>query len=221
MDELQLREGDSHIGLQHMVRLSGDATAPAVFLVHGRAGDRKVMQVFRRCIPDSFTIFSPQAPQADPLGGFSWWDIERVGRSLVGASLALPIFLDFVTRSLQHYGRSPRVKIALGFSQGGGLLSLAAQEFPALFQGIGILSGFVIRSENSQKGASLTLAKVLVTHGTDDATLSFDSCLQGIAFLEANGFEVQFQSDKTGHKVGSQGMHALRDWLSNFAAAGI
>ena len=55
-----------------------DASAPLLYMVHGRAGNIEVMWAFRRTAPETFSLLSVEAPQPDPVGGYSWWQVEPV-----------------------------------------------------------------------------------------------------------------------------------------------
>jgi len=72
----QLESSCAGIGFRAMLR--PDPAAPLVYLVHGRAGDRRVMWPFQRIAPERASVVALEAPSADPRGGFSWWLVDDV-----------------------------------------------------------------------------------------------------------------------------------------------
>ena len=70
---------EEYVGLSFINRPGASARSPLVVLVHGRAGSREVMWSFDRCIPKGAAVVAFQGFLADPIGGFSWWDLEGSG----------------------------------------------------------------------------------------------------------------------------------------------
>ena len=65
-------------GLEYRLYLpeEGDLPRPAVIMVHGRAGYDSLMWVFSKTFQGyGLSAFAPQAPEKDPIGGFSWWQV--------------------------------------------------------------------------------------------------------------------------------------------------
>ena len=199
------------LGLHHKIRLGSDPTAPLVFLVHGRAGNYDVMWAFRRCIPESFSIIAPQAPQADPVGGFSWWDIASSSAKEGGGSAASQV-VAFVTAAEAFYGLTPRCRLACGFSQGAGTLSVVLQR-NSLFSGVALLAGFVVETECFSGNPQIP---IFMAHGLVDEMVPIERARHGRDILEARGFSVEFVEDDVGHKIGTGGMRALSRWFASF-----
>lgn len=202
---------EEHLGLIHRYTLCADLTAPCVFLVHGRAGNVQVMWTFRRTLPEQVHVFSMQAPIVDPIGGFSWWD-KSVGADYKGQTkTSLTLLEKFIRSAPAYYGITPSQSAALGFSQGAAMLSLIIQHDPALFSAVGLLSGLVIQHDTA---SHLQLPAIFIAHGTLDQTVPFDRAEAGVEFLRSRGADVTFHQEEVGHKVGSSGMRALREWLA-------
>ncbi|MBN8549852.1 MAG: hypothetical protein J0M12_11105 [Deltaproteobacteria bacterium] len=198
------------LGLRHKYLLGADPTAPLVFLVHGRAGNFDVMWTFRRMLPEHLNFIAPQAPLQDPIGGHSWWQVTDGRHSLTEAAQASSQLTDFIKRSPEHYGLAPRSCIALGFSQGAGLLSLTIQRAPQSLKAVALLAGFVL--EEPQSLPTPPLASVLMLSGTNDEVIPIEKARQGAAYLKSKGFSVELHEDPVGHKVGAPGMRRLAEW---------
>ena len=204
---------NSKLGLVHCYSLAAQSDAPIVFMVHGRAGALEIMAVFRRCIPDEFSIVHVQAPHPDQIGGFSWWDVAE-GRHGEKAIKAAPMLVDFVFAFIQGHQLKPKCKIGIGFSQGSGLLSSIGISEPGIFKGIAILAGF------APKGLKPTgtgkLPRFFWAHGSADETIPVAQAREGEAFLKAAGAEIKFIEDAVGHKIGTSGMRELGLWTRGF-----
>ena len=108
---------NSKLGLVHSYSLAADITAPLVVMVHGRAGSLEIMAIFRRCIPDEFSIVHVQAPLPDQIGGYSWWDVSE-GRHGEKAITAAPRLVDFLFGFIKDQQLKPKSKIGIGFLKG-------------------------------------------------------------------------------------------------------
>ncbi|MDZ4784875.1 MAG: hypothetical protein SGJ02_02250 [bacterium] len=203
-------EAASKLGLLHKYQFSKNKSAPLVFLVHGRAGNCDVMWTFRRCIPEEFSIIAPQAPISDPIGGHSWWPVTE-GYSKHQAINAQELLMNFIISSVDFYMLEPRLIIALGFSQGGALLSMLSQSNPASFSGIAILAGFVIKMDSVIN--TLHKPQIFMAHGLNDEVVPLTKSTDGKLYLEQNGYNVTYVTDNVSHKIGIQGMKSLKEWI--------
>lgn len=211
-------EAKTALGLHHTYRLSDSPTEPVVFLVHGRAGNTDVMWAFNRCIPEQFTVFAPEAPLPDPIGGFSWWHVESQ-TDQESVQNALTILTNFIVRAPAYYGLTPRALIGIGFSQGAGVLSALTLRNPAKFTGLALLAGFVVKRHGRTKSDasdSAPLPTVYIAHGTLDEVVPVESARAGKQYLEQLGFQVQMEEDAVSHKIGTRGMRGLTAWMHQF-----
>jgi len=204
---------EERTGLRYRYLMASDPAAPIVYLVHGRAGNREVMWAFRRSLPEVCTIIAPEAPLADPIGGYSWWLVEP-GRNHQPEALGAADRLGAFIRSVESlHGLSPCLRLALGFSQGAGTLSVLTQREPLLFRGVGLLAGFVIRLPDALPAE--TLPEILMAHGSADEVVPIADARAGYVHLRERGFPVEFVEDPVGHKVGTSGMRRLREWAGS------
>jgi len=198
-------ELESRLGLKFKYHIGSDPTAPLAILVHGRAGNFNLMWTFSRCIPETWNVIAPQAPLADPIGGFSWWNIEQSDRNEIQQSREL--LERFVLAAKEHFQLEPNILAGMGFSQGAGLLSLFALNNSLDFSGLALLAGFVIHSEGGQ-GANRP--RIFMAHGSKDQAVPLAKAEQGKLFLAEAGLDVNLVTDDVAHKVGTSGMRALR-----------
>ncbi len=204
-------EAQATLGLKHSYCFSA-ATAPFFLLVHGRAGTVDLMWTFRRCLPEFANVISVEAPLADPIGGYSWWPIERAEWES-GAMIAYQTLVVFLEQAQEFYNLRPVSKAALGFSQGGGLLSLLVQRAPHALDAAALLASFVI--EDTALPAP-PLPKIFMAHGSADKTIPITKAQAGSEYLKHKGFSVEFVEDSVGHKVGAGGMRELKSFCGLF-----
>ncbi len=208
-------QAELKLGLKHKIRLS-NPERPLVFFVHGRAGNIDVMAPFKRSAPDSFNLIFVEAPKADPIGGFSWWliDSTQTESEIEKAATNLKEFID---ACLSYYQLKPKCRLALGFSQGAGLLSLLVQKEPQLFDGVAMLAGFVLKKQQALAcPARADAAKIFIAHGLQDKTVPIEQARAGAEHLKSFGFKVEMVEDNVAHKIGVQGTRQLRAWLHEF-----
>jgi predicted esterase len=203
-------EAAAFCGLEHLIKLQPDPTAPLILLVHGKAGDRKVMWTFERTLPPHASVVSVQAFLPDPLGGFSWWpgnaapDTTQHAVSLVGS---------FIEKFLDFYRRTPSKIFGVGFSQGAAVLSsYALSNVEPRLAGVALLAGFIPEFAEWENAAELP--DLFVAHGTEDDVISFEHAERCTSRLRESGVAVTFVSESVRHKIGVEGFRALKSWLA-------
>jgi len=198
--------------IKSKLRQGHSKVSPLVYLVHGRAGNLDVMSSFLNVIPRDFSVISVQGPIPDRIGGYSWWDVNAENQFIKKEQEHAEALLSaFIMDAPEHYDLKPTKVFAFGFSQGAGLLSIIAQTHPDLFDGVALLSGFVMEREGLLEGAR---PSVFMAHGEADQTIPVTQARSGRDYLRQHGFNVKFVTDeRAGHKVGIEGMRALREWL--------
>jgi phospholipase/carboxylesterase len=202
---------ESTLGLKFKYSLGSSADAPCVLMVHGRAGNYDVMWTFRRCIPEGVTIIAPQAPIADPIGGFSWW-LVRPDWPKEEAVDAAQNLLEFVEKALVHFALRPRNIIALGLYQGGAILSLCIQQAPNKFGGLGMLASFAIK--HPAITPALEGMPIFIGHGSKDEVVPLEKAMRGGDYLRESGGHITLVTDEVGHKLGTGAMRELKAWIA-------
>ena len=202
------------LGLVHSTRVTEGSSNPLIYLVHGRAGNVDVMSTFKRTIPDDFQIISVQAPYADPIGGFSWWQVkEKLCREEVKSTLH--VLCEFIESAEEYYDLKTTRRIALGFSQGAGLLSATIESSPKLFFGLGFLAGFLLKNKPLQYWQQLkNKPAIFKAHGIKDPTISIEKAREEEQFLREAGFNIEYVEDDVAHKIGTAAMRSLKNWLA-------
>ncbi len=207
---------EEFVGLTFIHRLCADPTAPLIVLVHGRAGSAQVMWAFERTLPERAHVVSFQAFLPDVLGGFSWWDMASDQPLEPAIMVARDRFHFALERYIELFSLQPSKLVAAGFSQGSVMLSAVMLTGVVRFDGLGILAGFV---SNVGEGRLIQgRPDIFVAHGTSDEVLSVEKARKGVERLRSYGLNVNYvEEDGVGHKLGIQGMRALKEWMSRVA----
>jgi phospholipase/carboxylesterase len=200
--------------LKYNVREGASPQSPLLFLVHGRAGSISVMSTFARTVTEDWRLVFVEAPIADPVGGFSWWDVSDASGREQQKEDSRVLLEEFVASFAATHGLNPSTRVAYGFSQGAAILSLLLQRTPDLFDGVALLSGFVIPTEIGQYTA---LPRIFIAHGTEDTVIPYDRVEPGIERLREHGYSVEAVTEQVAHKVGIVGMRALKEWVGKFS----
>ncbi|MBL7663167.1 hypothetical protein JNK13_10500 [bacterium] len=216
-------------GLIHSVHLPHEGTStntPLVLLVHGRAGNDRVMWTFSSTVKGlNPIVIAPQAPLSDPIGGFSWWPIdesiqdpeERMTKNHAQLNTALEKLEHFISTLPALYGIKTKNIIAMGFSQGAGIISTLSLKRPELFSGVALLAGFVPRvvvQRNAFVSTTTTpRPNYFIFHGTEDQMVPIKRAEQARDFLIGLGCAVEYHTDAVKHKVSASGIKALKCWV--------
>ncbi|HMO16939.1 MAG TPA: hypothetical protein PKA63_00960 [Oligoflexia bacterium] len=208
-----------------------------ILLVHGRAGDEKVMWVFSKAIENiKGIILSPRAIIPDPIGGFSWWllpgvtsiesssenkyqEISINHASSPSAKNSFKPGVETILRASEmlvtNYGVHPDKRIAIGFSQGAALVGSASLMNPCIFAKVVLLAGFIpeVVLAEFQFNSIDIMPEYFISHGTEDQVVAFNRAVLCRDYLIQKGARVTFHSDKVGHKISASGIKALSEWF--------
>jgi predicted esterase len=203
-------------GLVYSFRPGASGDAPLVLMVHGRAGKLGVMSTFMRMIPDTAHVIQVQAPEPDEDGGFSWWDIRHKADPARGARQ----IEQFLVKVLPELGITPSKTVAFGYSQGGCVLSYLLLSGWASLSGLALLASFVMVPEEVPSFQGRSLPAIFWAHGETDPIVPVEKARKGVLYLESLGLPVEFHLDAVGHKVGTTGMRALKEWTYRVLGGG-
>lgn len=214
--EIGNREEFSRLSLKCVVRPPEQPGSRWYLFVHGRGGNREVMKIFTRSLPPEAGYVLVEAPFEDEvIGGFSWWDAEARPLPIEQVNRAASLLGALLSELKEEYGLEAKTSICCGFSQGAGILSWIISQNGYRPQGFAVLAGFLLSPPKEEYSVSADLPRfpVFWGHGEDDRVIPFSRAEEGVSRLRELNFPVTFISDPVGHKLGSQAMRALKEWL--------
>lgn len=198
-----------------------------IVLMHGYSMRPEDLAPFAHSLGVEAAFYFPQGPETSPDGARAWWPIDeerRVAQIAVGPRdlfEEFPPHRPLARASLGRFLAELRARHSLlpivlgGFSQGGMLACDAvlcgAEDVAALV----MLSSSRIAFEDwRRQRARLAQLPVFVSHGTQDADLSFDAGENLCEFFRTNGALLTFQSFDGGHEIPLVVWRSLRRFLS-------
>jgi phospholipase/carboxylesterase len=105
--------------------------------------------------------------------------------------------------------------ILMGFSQGAMMSNALALTHPDRIKGVVSLAGGVLQAPDLlQSSISLAGLPVLIAHGTRDETVPLSAAQQTREIYTRLGATVTYKEYDTAHKLSSQGMKDLKQWLA-------
>jgi phospholipase/carboxylesterase len=209
-------------GLTHAVYLPEAATAsqpaPLVVMVHGWAGDESVTWVFRQTSPPEAAIITPRAPLQLPEKGFAWFRYQDETDFVPDPEMlteALQRLEQFLSSLPALYPIDPARLILMGFSQGAMMINALALTRPNLIKGVVSLAGGIPQTpELLQSSTPLDGLPVFIAHGTRDETVPLSAALQTRDIYSRLGATVTYREYDAAHKLSSQGVKDLKQWLA-------
>jgi phospholipase/carboxylesterase len=183
------------------------ATAPAVFVLHGRGADEEDLLPVANALPDDLHVVSLRAP--DRLqGGYTWYELDLSGGGLHESQ---PHAGDF-RRSLDRVVESVEAAVGaydldadrlglLGFSQGA-ITSLAAVlESPERYAWVVALHGYLPDSHVDLDPDGIAGKPAFVGAGTGDRVIPDSRSAAAAERLSAVGADVTYETYPVGHGI--------------------
>jgi phospholipase/carboxylesterase len=212
--------------LIHRVQMPPEASAgqpaPVVVMVHGWKGDETVMWIFKQTIPPSVAIITPRAPLAVDDGGYGWYrrdesELQPEADSLWAGRDQLEGFLADLP---QYYPINPGRLVLMGFSQGAAVCNTLVLTRPGLVQGMASLAGLIPEVVAETAQGDLDGLPVFIAHGTQDETVPVAAARQAREVYTRLGAQVMYGEYPTGHKLTTQAMADLKQWLAQVIGPG-
>lgn len=200
------------------VRPSAEANPRLLVMIHGWTGDENSMWVFARRFPPEFWMIAPRAPHAAEPQGFSWRPPQPLNFGRPSLEMLLPS-AEALIRLIDEYAASVKIEAqqfdVIGFSQGGAMVNVLGMAFPHRIRKMGVLAGFV-PSGLDELIAQKPLAgkQVFVAHGTLDEMIPIDRARASMQLMEQAGASITYCEDEVGHKLSSNCLRALEEYLA-------
>jgi phospholipase/carboxylesterase len=195
-------------------------------MIHGLTGDENSMWVFARRFSPDYWIIAPRAPHPAKPQGFSWRanplsiDEARNHQTNRPSFDALKSSAEALIKLIDEYAASVKVETgvfdAIGFSQGAAMVNVLGMLYPSRVRKMGVLAGFVPSGLDDYVGRRVLTGKhVFVAHGTQDEMVPIDRARDSMQLLEQAGASITYCEDEVGHKLSSNCLRALEEYLSD------
>lgn len=206
-------------------RLDGptdDPTAPLVLCLHGMGMDEDSFALLlQRLFELPFRFLTPRGPhpvevRGEQRIGASWYSYDGDQDRFRGELARTEAFLLSLLAAVEaERGLAPRIRVLLGFSQGGYCGSYIALRHPDRFSGT-IVSGARVKTEfleDELPRAAAAGFAALLCHGERDTSVSPESAERSRDALAGAGIDVELATFDAGHSVGRAQVAAFARWL--------
>ena len=186
-----------------------------IVMVHGWAGDEKVMWIFARNFPADQWIVAPQGIYPTSEGGYGWTP-ERHGldisiKEYLPAASELDDFIQLFERSIE---KNALPITLVGFSQGTALIYTYGLLQPHKIRAIAGMSGFLpTGAEPYTQSQPLKGVPVWIAHGLRDETVPIERARRDAEILAQAGADIDLCESDVGHKLGKNCFHMLDEFI--------
>lgn len=222
----QKRQGRYLLRLPAAVSENTDMLFPSVMLLHGRGSnaERYVSIAEKLNLPDVIFIL-PEAPFAcdDREHGFEFWPRvfwNKHNMNSISRQCSLnAIWLKEIVRDAAFAAPIDTNRVIVtGFSQGGASSFMAVLEYPDTFIGAAPLGGWLFEEyADSARFASLAANDVslFIGHGENDESVELKHAEEARRFAEIAGVKVVYKTYPVGHRVTTEMIDDLRNWITD------
>ena len=185
---------------------------PVTLLLHGYGSHEQDLPPILEWLGLSTPWVSPRAPISLPNGGFAWAPITIPGNpdpdDTAAATGALWNWLD------EHLPEAPL--IAIGFSQGGFMVSQLLRTRPGRIAKAAMLAGFVAGTpQPADPDLVATKPTVFWSHGTADTVIIPAAVERTSEFLHTHTTVIDKAYPGLGHSIDERVLDDLREYLAS------
>ncbi len=195
---------------------SKEEKGAVLILLHGYGSNEHDLLGLSALLPSSGDVVSFRAPITLDENAYCWF--PRTGHSS-DAKVDTTIYqsaAEVLWQSIQHLveqeGWEGRKLFLAGFSQGAMMCYEMARDHSEKFAGIIGFSGSAKALKHMGVKGKCG-ADILMTHGTSDQVLTYDSALEAKTRLEGCGASVTFFSFDGGHQITKDVQQEAKTWL--------
>lgn len=197
---------------------SPDKNYPLVILLHGFGSHMGDLAGLAQAIdPVSYLFVCPNAPLEVPLGpgitGFSWMPPRGTGTT-EDIRLAEELIATFFVEVMEQYHIESGLAILGGFSQGGGMAYRCGLTRPDMFKGLAALSSGIPDPDKLRMRLPLQRTQAIFSaHGIQDSVISVERAREAKAFLETEGYSLEYKEYTMGHEINQEVLDDLVRWI--------
>lgn len=191
--------------------------SPGLILLHGRGADENDLLGLKPYVDPRFFILSVRAPFQFPWGGYTWYDIEEVGRPHNNQfSESFDRLRQFVDDVKAHYPVDQKRMYVLGFSMGSVMSFALSLTQPSEVRGVVAHSGYIPETSSlSFQWENLDRTAFFVAHGIHDPVITIDSGRRAHELLSKTSAHVTYREYPIAHQISEESLTDVTRWLSS------
>ena len=207
--------------LHYLVRqpVIASAKPPVLIMLHGVGSNEADLFSFADRIPGEYLVISARAPNTLGPDSYAWYQVDfSTGKpvyNLEQAEQSRLAFISFIQELGKKHTFDPARVTLCGFSQGAIMAYSVALTRPDLVHGIAAMSGRLLEDVKPRitRSPELQRLSVLITHGTQDATLPVQYAHEAYTYLRSLGIAPALKTYADGHTINAAMLADLLAWL--------
>ncbi|HRD52427.1 MAG TPA: PHB depolymerase family esterase [Flavobacteriales bacterium] len=217
----QLHAQTAAADLHYLVRqpMVTSAKPPVLLLLHGVGSNEQDLFSFAGRMPGEYLVLSLRAPNTLGQGSYAWYQVDfATGKpvfSLEQAEQSRSTLIRFIEQLGEKHHFDPVRVYLCGFSQGAIMAYSVALTRPDLVRGIAAMSGRLLEEVKPRitRSPQLQRLSILITHGTQDATLPAYNAREADTYLRSLGITPALKTYPEGHTISAAMLADLLAWL--------
>lgn len=191
---------------------------PTLIFLHGRGANEDDLLGLAEYLDDRLLIVSARAPFPFAYGGgFTWYEIEEVGRPdpkmFQESYQKLSQFIDDLRKG---YPVDQSKIILCGFSMGAVMSYAMALTRPEVVAGVAANSGYIAEESDLKIQWDDVVGKpFFVGHGVYDPVIPVSFGRRAKELLEAHRAAVTYREYDMGHQIAEESLNDMMQWLTH------
>ncbi|MBI4810552.1 MAG: prolyl oligopeptidase family serine peptidase [Ignavibacteriales bacterium] len=205
--------------LIHKLRLPrkhSDAKLPALIMLHGRGADEDDLLGLADYLDERLFIISVRAPfQFADTGGFTWFEIEDIGKpeSKMFAE-SYQKLMQFIIDVRKGYPIDQERIFLFGFSMGAMMSYVATLTQPDLFKGVIVNSGLIPEGSGLKyEWGKIKGKPFFVAHGVNDSIVPVAFAKRAKELLEKASIDLTYREYEMDHQIAEESLGDIIKWM--------
>ncbi|MBI5021204.1 MAG: alpha/beta fold hydrolase [Ignavibacteriales bacterium] len=193
--------------------------APVLIMLHGRGADENDLIGLSEYLDERLFIISVQAPfQFAYTGGFTWFDIEDIGKpDLKMFNESYKKLLKFIDDVKSGYPIDPDKIFLFGFSMGTMMAYAVSLTHPEMIRGVIANSGIIPEGlDLDYKWEKVKERPYFVSHGVHDSIIPVAFAKRAKVLLEKSEAQVTYREYEMDHQIDEESLADIMKWLERY-----
>jgi phospholipase/carboxylesterase len=198
-------------------RTSGKA--PVLIMLHGRGADENDLIGLSEYLDERLFIVSVRAPfQFAYTGGFTWFDIEDIGKpDLKMFNESYQKLMQFIEDVKVGYPVDPAKIFLFGFSMGTMMSYAVSLTHPEMIRGVVANSGIIPEGLDLEyKWEEIKDKPFFVSHGVHDSIIPVAFAKRAKVLLEKSEAIVTYREYEMDHQIDEESLGDIIKWIEKY-----
>jgi phospholipase/carboxylesterase len=200
----------SRSGLVYRYRNGNGDSGPTIILLHGLGGDENSMWILEQSLPTVGLKIAPRALYQMDGNGYSWVENRLQGwPTAMDFESSVEAINNLVVELEAEAALNREELFLMGFSQGAALAFTAAADPRLQPKAVIAAAGFLPKGHFSEFSG----LPIFWGHGSRDEWVPIERARSDAILLRDFGAKIHFCETDVGHKLGTECLNGLQDWM--------